>query len=111
MFRKVEMNAQYRRLESAVYALLWFARDPTPDKLDCPNPLQVTARVHREILKINAAWYDVFASVLVETTTELDAVCVDEAEIFIDSAWRTAIDPGIRYMKRHGAVRRRGDRG
>jgi len=106
MFSQVDMGEQHRRLESAVYALLWFARDPRPDKFDAPNPLLMTARLHRKRLKLAPSSYDAFGQSLITTATSLDPRCAGASETFIDSAWRTAIDPGIRYMNRHGTQRR-----
>lgn len=91
-FTKTDMERQHKLLRHAIGLLLAYASQRTGEG----NLLsRVASRHGREDLNIPAADYPHFVEALIETIQQHDPGCDPPTE----TAWRRALEPGIRYMQ------------
>jgi hemoglobin-like flavoprotein len=90
MFAKTEFPRQYKLLQHALGLLLSYGNRPDDALLE-----RLAARHSKSAIDVPPAMYGAFVSSLLAAIREHDPRCNGETE----SAWRDALEPGIRYMQ------------
>jgi serine/threonine protein kinase len=105
---ELETHDQYKILREAIFILLMFAEDKRRNE---PNVLSRIAERHGSgdgQLNVSPRSYDMFRDVLIKIicgtppdfNDAFDARCQSKHERgIIEKAWRSALEPGITYMK------------
>ena len=91
LFKNTNMGTQKTMLQDSILYMKDFCTSGRPNEY-----MQRIAKVHSKSDKnIPREFYDVWLDSLIEAAREYDSEFTDETE----KAWRTALAPGIRYMK------------
>ena len=91
-FAKTDFESQHRLLRHAIGLLLNY---PTQKKSDPPILDRLAQRHSRADLNVEPRLYEGFLEALVNTVARFDPAFTAE----IGDAWRTAVTPGMDYMK------------
>lgn len=89
-FAQTQFPRQHRLLQHGLGLLLSYGRKPDAALLD-----RIAARHSHRALDVPPSLYPLFVESLLRAIREFDAHCTEE----IEAAWRTALAPGIEFMK------------
>jgi hemoglobin-like flavoprotein len=90
MFAKTEFPKQYKLLQHGLGLLLSYANKRDDALLD-----RIAARHSASAVNVSPDMYPLFVESLLGTVRECDPRCSSE----IEAAWRSAVAPGIDFMK------------
>ena len=90
MFAKTEFPKQYKVLQHGLGLLLSYANKRDDQLLD-----RIAARHSSSAVNVAPSMYALFVESLLATVRECDPKCSPE----IESAWKSAVAPGIEFMK------------
>jgi len=90
MFERTEFPRQYKLLQHALGLLLSYGNNPDDRLLD-----RLAARHSAKAIDIAPSMYELFVASLIAAIREHDPSCDADTE----TAWRDALEPGIRYMQ------------